>query len=143
MVFYDYLKNLSQVRLKYHQGKVLGYQPVSPLLSPVFLPSCLLHCQGLLLTYRTCFLTRTRIFCPVTLGSGISSNFFLSGEEMTNSFSSPVKHSLFIGNIDSFHTSTPCKEPWAPQQQALRGSNCLGKALSRHQQCHPVILIDT
>lgn len=115
MVFYDYLKNLSQVRLKYRQGKVLGSQPASPLLSPVFLPSCLLHCHGLLRTYRTCFLTRTRIFYLVTLGSETSSDFFLSGEEMTNSFSSPVKHSLFIGNVNSFHTRPPgvlAKNPW-------------------------------
>lgn len=86
MVFYDYLKNLSQVRLKYCQEKVLGSQPASlPFsaqnISLAFLPSCSLYCQCLLLMYKSCFLTRTRIFCYVTLGPGISINFLLNGEK--------------------------------------------------------------
>lgn len=148
MVFYDYLKNLSQVRLKYCQEKVLGSQPASlPFsaqnISLAFLPFCSLYCQCLLLIYKSCFLTRTRIFCYVTLGPGISINFLSNGEKWLN-FSHPFK--VFpvhreCGFLSHQSTRTSlCSGP-STVGRSLKGSDFGGMAFSRHQQSHTVIPI--
>lgn len=45
--------------------------------------------------------------CHVTLGPGTSTDFLLNGEGMTQSFSSLLKHPLFTGKADFFHTRLP------------------------------------
>lgn len=71
--------------------------------------------------YTSRVLTGTRAFCHGAPGPEPAADFLFRGAEMPKSFWSRVKHSLFTGAVDSFHTGPP-GPLWtvstAPQQQA-------------------------